>query len=169
MAGSPAGGRRPQLRPLALAPGPLLHADPGGTGWVRPCPQSLGRLQLTPLQGHQGLGSQASDRGLDESQGAVGVGHRYLAARVGWGSLCPYSSQVLSPPAPPQVLPHPRPWLLGWVGTRPSSGPILLGYLGHAEEGGPHGLVAVVHERGDISDGEAPGGDGVQHFYLDGC
>lgn len=86
----------------------------------------------------------------------------------GRGSLRPFSSQVLPQLPHPQVLPNPRPWLLGWAGARPSSGPILLGCLGHVDEGAPHGLVAAVHELGDVSDGEATGGDGVQHLDLDG-
>ena len=77
----------------------------------------------------------------------------------GQGSLCPSSSQVL---------PRPRPWLLGCLGIGPCGGPILLGELRYVEEGGPHGLLAGVQELGDVGDSEASGGDGVQHLHLDG-
>ena len=74
-------------------------------------------------------------------------------------ALCPSSSQVL---------PCPRPRLLGLLGVGPQGGPVLLGDLGYVEEARPHGLMAGVQKLGDVGDSEATGGDGVQHLHLDG-
>lgn len=66
-------------------------------------------------------------------------------------------------PLPPRL---PQLWT-GLLSSRPLGHPILWGRLGHAQKGTPHGLVAGVHQPGDVGHGEAVGGHGVQYLHPD--
>lgn len=85
-----------------------------------------------------------------------------------------YSAVWESPPAKVGVhfsfMPPPHPhcsWLLGWLYPGPLGHPVLLGLCGYLPKGGPHGLVAGLHELGDVSHSKTEGGDSIQNLHLD--
>lgn len=115
------------------------------------------------MQEHQGPGPKEGTGRGPRIQALSEKGRRSHSEGLSDMRWAEVSVHRLPGPAPPA-----RPPLLGWLGSGPCGGPVLLGGLGYAEEAGPHGLVAGVHEPGDVGDSEAAGGDGIQHLHLDG-